>query len=285
MFVDAFEKASKFTRPLIVSTRTYDGVVTSEVGSFIVINRDGWCITAAHVFDKNLKFEEDHERLVKLQEAENRGEKVEYPPDLIVNFSIWVNWDQVRITDRIVYRDLDLAVFKLNNYDPNMISEYPKFKDPYAIKPGLSLCRIGFPFHDVVTDYDTNDNTFRIRNGVLPIPFFPNDGIFTRNISIGDSNDGIRRLFLETSTPGLRGQSGGPIFDKYGYLCGMQVHTNHMPLGFAVKMTDDKGNVSIENQVMNLGIGVHILTISQIMDRHGIKYARDSDDEGYRIIG
>jgi len=37
---------------------------------------------------------------------------------------------------------------------------------------------------------------------------------------------------IELSTPGLRGQSGGPLFNSEGIICGMQSSTNHLHLGF-----------------------------------------------------
>jgi hypothetical protein len=37
-------------------------------------------------------------------------------------------------------------------------------------------------------------------------------------------------------------------------------------------------------QFMNLGLGVHVRTILQVLDRKGVKYKSESDDDGYRII-
>ena len=65
--------------------------------------------------------------------------------------------------------------------------------------------------------------------GTFPMVFFPNEGILTR-ILCGE--DGQPR-FIETSNPGLMGQSGGPIFETRGTLWGVQSHTSHLPLGFS----------------------------------------------------
>lgn len=39
-------------------------------------------------------------------------------------------------------------------------------------------------------------------------------------------------MFIETSTPRLRGQSGGPIFDVNGAIWAIQSQTHHLKLGF-----------------------------------------------------
>ena len=54
MFADACERAARFTRPVIISTRQADGKVTAGCGAFVVLNEDGWIFTAGHIFDSLL---------------------------------------------------------------------------------------------------------------------------------------------------------------------------------------------------------------------------------------
>jgi len=51
MFSKAYELARQYTHPVIVSMRFYDKTVESGLGSFIVINDEGWIVTAAHILD------------------------------------------------------------------------------------------------------------------------------------------------------------------------------------------------------------------------------------------
>src|SRR3989442_13159305 len=51
MFVDAVKIASEFTYPIIVSRRFWDGSVECGCASFVVVNREGWILTAAHVIE------------------------------------------------------------------------------------------------------------------------------------------------------------------------------------------------------------------------------------------
>ena len=48
MFQKAYEIATQYTSPLIIAYRFFDKTVDSGLGSFIILNNDGWLITAAH---------------------------------------------------------------------------------------------------------------------------------------------------------------------------------------------------------------------------------------------
>lgn len=49
VFVAAVTLAAKFTRPVVVSSRSRAGTVTSGCGSFVLVNDEGWILTAAHL--------------------------------------------------------------------------------------------------------------------------------------------------------------------------------------------------------------------------------------------
>lgn len=288
MFADACEKAMRYTRPVIVSTRCVDGSTQSGCGAFIVLNRDGWIITAGHLFSQFIKFQQDKKKMEEIDRIvveEGNHPNLEKDPKWITHHSFWWGWDRVNFVEGFVDGDTDIAVGRLEGFRPEMISEYPVFKDPDTIRPGTSLCRIGFPFIDSTTDFNESNGTFCIRKGVLPMAFFPNDGIHTRNIYSGKSNVGnYDKLYIETSTPGMKGQSGGPIFDKNGYIAGMQVRTAHMPLGFSPTAVNEKGERVVENQFLNVGIGLHVKSILQILDDKHISYDCERDDQGFKIV-
>ena len=52
MFVDAFALAEHFTRPIVISTRRLNGKVESAVATYVLLNADGWFLTAGHVFEE-----------------------------------------------------------------------------------------------------------------------------------------------------------------------------------------------------------------------------------------
>ena len=49
MFADAYDQVKNFTRPVVVSNRTWDGTVSCAIAAFVVLNDDGWFATAAHI--------------------------------------------------------------------------------------------------------------------------------------------------------------------------------------------------------------------------------------------
>jgi hypothetical protein len=49
VFRHAYELASEFTVPVVVSQRFHDGSVTCLVGTAVVLNDAGWLLTAAHM--------------------------------------------------------------------------------------------------------------------------------------------------------------------------------------------------------------------------------------------
>jgi hypothetical protein len=197
------------------------------------------------------------------------------------NVSVWWSWDNVTPSQTVVLPGIDLAFVKLAGFNPAWISTYPVFKDPQKeIKPGRSLCRIGFPFSSISPTFDEVSNTFTLPPGSLPLPFFPNEGIFTRTVIVPHnpataSPPPYRLMFLETSSAGLRGQSGGPIFDTNGNIWAIQSQTIHFPLGFSPPVPNGKPGEK-EHQFMNIGWGVHIETIVGAMADRWITFAKSA---------
>jgi len=292
MFAGACEKAARFTRPLIISTRQIDGKVNATCGAFIVINREGWIITAGHMFDSFVKFQGDQNKIKEVNELNasrnsapgSPSNAIKTDPEWLTNHSFWWGWDGVRLVEAFVDRQIDICVGRLEPFDPKWITEYPVFRDPESLRPGTSVCRLGFPFAQVESEFDEATKSFRIKKGVLPLPLFPNDGIHTRNVVKGRSKEGnYEMMYIETSSPGLRGQSGGPIYDKDGKIYAMQVQTAHMPLGFQ-PTAEYEGKRVIENQFINVGLGVHTKTIQAILKDRNIRFQAEGDDCGYRIV-
>ena len=293
MFADACGKVSEFSRPVVISTRHQDGTIKTECGTFIVLNRDGWIITAGHMYDSYVKYQGDRKKAEEIEELNATrssrpgapSQPVKLDPGMITHHSFWWGWDGVRITNVYVNRQLDMAVGRLEPFDPNWVREYPVLRDPDHLRPGTSVCRSGYPFVNISATWDDATSSFRIPKIPIRDLIFPNEGIHTRTVDRGRTRDGdFRMLYVETSSPGLKGQSGGPIFDREGRIYAMQVQTMHMPLGFHPTVEYD-GKTVVENQFMNVGLGVHVATIRDVLDSRGVRYDAEEDVGGYRIVG
>lgn len=264
MFVDAITTASSFTFPLIISNRFQDGSISSHLGSFVLLNEEGWILTAAHIIGETKK------HLEHVEEYRNylHGEGVVINPKWILHHSLWFGADEHHIPEFHLLPENDLAIGQIKDFVPKAGQRYPKIIDPSAIRAGRSLCRLGFPFYEINATF--SGNTFHYSSELFPIPHFPLDGILTRAISGGNAPWGEVK-WLETSTPGLRGQSGGPLFDSQANLWGIQSMTRHLPLGFTPSV--NKGGEGVD-QFINLGWSVHPEVICHFLDRYQVRYQR-----------
>lgn len=295
MFVEACAKSIKYTKPLVISVARVDGTVESGLGTYVMVNREGWAITAAHCVLPFVQFREHTEKMREIDRhnTEHPDDKKEYDPKWLTAQSLWWGDSQIRMEKLHYLGELDLAIVKLINVPQNFVNDFPTFKSAQNIKQGMSLCRIGFPFHNIRTTFIPEEHRFNL-DGLpadLVQQYFPNDGILTRNIvkrvrnpdgTLKEPSFGIMPMFIETSTPGLRGQSGGPVFDSTGDIVGLQSETKFMDLGFGDTQVNGK---YMPEQFMNVGIAVHSATITKALDTFGVKYKSESDDDGYRIIG
>lgn len=287
MFAKAYQIASNFTQPILISIVRFDGTVECSVGSFVIVNAQGWIITAAHIFDIMLASQRDtveinqynqeiseieNNKYLSTQDKKKRLDKVKVNQKWIRTYSYWWGADIHGIDNIHLLTENDIAIGKLTNYNPQFCAQYPVFKKPDNLAIGTSLCKLGYPFHEVKATFDETTNSFQIAPNALPIPRFPIDGIFTREVLQPDSgNSPFEVKFIETSTPGFRGQSGGPIFDTTGNIWAIQSRTAHLALGFSPKVVIDNKEIT-EHQFINVGMGAHVETILKFLDTNNVQH-------------
>jgi len=287
MFAKALKSVTTYTRPVIISQKYYDGKVESHCASFIILNEEGWILTSAHILNTLLtakkqknELDEYEKRKAKLESDRsiNRKKRKQMLRKLkpnnkwIINHSYWWGEDGVKVENFVYNQLVDLAAGKLEPFDSKSVAEYPilkNTKDELAI--GTSLCKLGYPFHKIKTTFDEETGNFILEQGALPMPRFPIDGIYTRNAIFVDKGSNKEAKFIETSSPGLRGQSGGPIFDTNGNMWGLQSRTAHFPLGFSPKVKHGNKEVE-EHQFINVGIGTHVEEIVNFLAKYKIKF-------------
>jgi hypothetical protein len=291
MFSTAYEISSAYTLPVICSLRYFDKTVECQLGAFVVLNNEGWIVTAAHLFQPQFVFAQHQQEInnynAQLDAINNKAflsakqkkkniYKVKKNDRWIINLSYWWGNDQFKIGSVNINSEIDLAVGQIANFNPTFVSRYPIIKDPKVMRYGTSLCKLGFPFHNPISKFDESTNKFELQAGTLPVPRFPIEGIMTRDVAGGKTSDGKYDIaFIETSSPGLRGQSGGPIFDTQGTIWGIQSRTQHLPLGFNPKLMINGKEVE-ENQFLNVGWGVHPKTLIAFLQDNGIRFELSS---------
>jgi hypothetical protein len=169
---------------------------------------------------------------------------------------------------------LDLALLKFKNYTKLLCDKFPTFaKDGSELKPGKNICRLGYPFPEFTNfEFDKHADELRWTNkGRQTTPFFPMEAMVTRRIA---NDDGI--FGFELSTPGLKGQSGGPAFDADGRIWGMQAATKHLDLQFDVNKDVFRAGRKVhvtEHAFLHVGQCVHIDILKDFMRKNSVDFA------------
>lgn len=290
MYIKAIETVDQFTKPVHTITRTYGGLISPGTSTIFFVNEDGVAITCKHVLDviaqadpiniqfNNFKAERD--KLPKDGKFKKNLFGLEAKYKLKKETTVQIKNQFVNTVDIIgnikfhAHPTLDLAIIIFEGFKQKFYNSYATFvKDPDKIKQGKSLCRLGYPFpefnnfqHNPATDDIEWTNT-----GNLNSPKFPLDGIITRF-----GADGGQVISIEMSTPGLRGQSGGPLFDSDGLIYGMQYMTSHLHLGFDIKdkeIVNDGKRTKVSNYpFLNVGHCIHVDRIKEFLALNNIKF-------------
>lgn len=286
MFAEAAQVAKQFTRPIVTSMRYCSGRVSTVIGAYVAVSNE-WAVTAGHVIQFAINYDQGKGR-VKEWESEmetitsdvslHEGAKKKRirdldskfkPDELIRNLSIWMGHDAIRAIRYAIAPQADLGVISMEGVPTGYFGAAPKFR---GVEPrmGTSLLRFGYPFHQIAAEYDETADTFSFKPGSLPIPIFLMEGIAARMQDHGNSSQGVPIRFLEVSTPGLRGQSGGPVLDRDGVVWGIQSHTMHVPLGFHAKAEIDGKKVE-EHQFLNVGVATDAQTVIELGRLAGVE--------------
>jgi hypothetical protein len=287
MFQEAYRKANAFTRPLVVASRTCSGDIGTGIGAFVVINSE-WAITAAHnlawvvkaradqgaiaAFDAEVADLEANKELnvgarrKKWRQIEQRHQ----PRQLIRNYLVVFGRLGVGFKELRAFGDADIALVRFQNPLPaGAISEFPTFRKPGSVQPGTGVLKFGYPFYKLAATYNESINSFEFKEDPFPAPVFPIEGIVSRWNNRPDSKEGYPLRWLETSSPGLKGQSGGPIVDQDGAVCAIQVQTKSYDIGFRPTV-DTGGKSTTEAQILNAGLGVDVATLEGIFGLVGV---------------
>lgn len=292
MFVKAIEEVSKFTKPVYTITRNYnETTVNPGAATLFFVNEEGIAITCKHVIDlisnraaindryekfktekaavgKNNKY---NQRLKALEDSYNYKEGVIVQ---LLELFVGVTSEPTLKYRWINHPKYDLSIIIFEDFKSPLYQSHARFlKDSSALKQGKFLCRLGFPFPEF-TNFKYNANTDNIewtKEGRIDSPRFPIEGMLTRHIVTDGEMTGI-----ELSTPGLRGQSGGPLFNTEGLVCGMQAGTNHLHLGFDMIGFEHKINgrsIKVNNQpFLHVGHCIHVDIIKKFLKENNIKF-------------
>ena len=289
MFVTAIEIASKFTRPIHTISRNYGSdIVQASAATLFFVNAEGWALTCSHVaqvliatselLKKRQLFENDlaltrgkkNERKLRHQLEQKYGYANGKTFELLNTFVNCV--DKFSGFDWKLNAKLDVALIHFNDFTKLGCDTFPVFPSQSQAKQGMFLCRLGYPFAEF-SNYAFDPNTDTISwtdEGRKATPSFPIEGMLTRFLA----PDG-KIIGFEMSTPGLRGQSGGPVFDAEGIIWGMQASTAHLDLDFDVNqevLRNGKRKRVSDSAFLHVGRCVHVNALKDFMRENNVKF-------------
>jgi hypothetical protein len=292
VFKTAIEKVGGFTRALHFISNIYGSKeILPGAATLFFVNEDGVAITCRHVSSlmrqvgeiskKYESFLEEKKELNKSasynKKIKELKEKYDYDKpevDCQLLYQLVDCVDHMTTLDILEHPTADLAILKLKGFTNKLYTGYAVFaKSSSELQPGLFLCRLGYPFPEFSNFvYNETEETISWSSQPTRAVRFPIEGMVTRHIG---SPEG-KISGIELSTPGLRGQSGGPLFDQQGLIYGMQSMTNHLHLGFDMKnreIISGGKKLKITNQpFLHVGHCVHVDLIKEFLNANGVKY-------------
>jgi hypothetical protein len=283
MYKKSIKENSKYLIPFVEGIKYYGSdEIEHVIGTMMILNKNGDLLTCKHIANEFINNDRLREKYVKLIEELNNcknskeRKKIEEKYNITNNSVVLSNINlpfkingSVKIEIKM-HKYLDLAVIRFNGVSFNT-NVFPRFSKELP-EQGQSVCKLGyaFPEYSFFEYSHEKENIIMKKEIVASFPLFPMDGIVTRHVI---ANNEV--VMIETSTPGLKGQSGGPVFSPEGVVYGIQSMTKHLDLNFDVETTVKRGiedkNVSF-TPFINLGLAVTSEKIIKFLNENNIEH-------------
>jgi len=291
VFVEAIEIVAKYTRPIHSISRTYGStVVQPGTATLFFVNSDGWALTCGHVIDILIAGEQLATKAQAYKEELNKSGRTIKKGKLLNELRKQHGYSKGKIYELhnnfinciegelkfkcVKHKKHDVALIKFDAFSKLLCGEFPVFpSDTSTLQRGRILCRLGFPFPEFKNfRYDEDKDILEWTDTEKKnTPLFPSEGMVTRFVSDNQGN----RFAFELSTPGLRGQSGGPAFDTEGKVWGMQFQTVHLDLNFDVDqevLRKGKKTHVKDSAFLHVGRCIHIEVLKTFMRENNVPF-------------
>lgn len=278
MFVQAIQTNAQFTKQFRTIQRRFASTeVVKSAASMMVVNADGWLLTCKHVASSillahkvNQQYTNFRQHLATHHDEQKAKVAFNFQDDTVIQMKhqfFDVFQGQPTNFKMHLHPTLDLALIHVQGDVGMQTRVYPTFSRT-LVDSGMMLCKLGYPFveYTCVTYDALKDDIFFIQEGILHTPYFPLEGMVTRRVAQDNKIVGF-----EMSTPGLKGQSGGPIFDTDGLVWGIQSMTRHLDLEFTTIKKTAKGTHEA-HAYYHVGVGTSSVEIISFLEEHHVSF-------------
>lgn len=213
MFQQAIQKAQQYTFPFGSGFLLDNGEIVRHSGTYIILNKTGWCLSAYHVFKNSLEY-------AKGNLKEINSKKIILERVALNNIAFATKQSETKISPQ-----LDLILFKIENigdyeFEPPI---FKTFTNP-STALGMSVCNYGFPLPEFKEEY--TEDEFKNDMGVKYFPYV-NSGIVSR---VEIEAELYNRHAFTMSFPFIKGQSGGPVLDDNGHIVALTQRNKYFDL-------------------------------------------------------
>ena len=284
MYKKSIKENSKYLLPFVEGIKYYGSdSIEHALGTMIVLNNKGDILTCKHIAEEFIRNDElgniYHNLINEINNCKNKKEvsavekkyNINRESVVLTNINIPFNINNGIDIKINMHKYLDLAIISFSNINIEL-DNYPIFSRELPLQ-GQSVCKLGFAFpeYDFFEYSKELENIIMKKDIVASFPLFPMDGIVTRMIM--DENHKLS--MFETSTPGIRGQSGGPVFSPEGLIYGIQAMTKHLDLNFDIETTVKRGinnKKIIYTPFINLGVCISSKEIVKFLEENNIEF-------------
>jgi hypothetical protein len=171
-----------------MSRKTIGGECSAGIGAYTLLNLEGYFLTAFHILkqwqqtvDELKQTRQIKAAIVAVQndaalsgdEKRRRLKKQEKPHNgMVEEVSLWLGVDGLGINFWGGFETIDFAIGKLENFDPATVATFPTLKDPKKdYEPGVSLCRLGYPFFSITPTFDGPTGRFQLPSHTIDAAF------------------------------------------------------------------------------------------------------------------
>ncbi len=242
MFAEATERAMDYCRPIKTISRIYKSEeICPQTATLFFVNGEGAAITCRHVAEDimrsgkmNAKYEsfkkernsipEEANFRIETNRLERRYEYVKGETKVQLRYNFSRCFDRIERLGVELHPDYDIAIIRFGGFGTPFFHSNSVFPTgAVRIRPGMSVCRLGFP----IVEFDDFRNAKELDDiqwtpsGNHTITPYPSEGMVSH---MEKGEDGKVTTFAITGING-NGFCGAPVYDTNGRLFGVVTGT------------------------------------------------------------